>query len=75
MEQDQGCPAMTGQGCTLCIGAMPEGEWCRDCGYGKSAPERTPESKSALLDAIDRARHPNPAAFTEAYNRGCARDE
>lgn len=30
------------KGCTLCAGAMPEGEWCRNCGNGLPAPPVAP---------------------------------
>lgn len=54
--------------CTICVGAMPEGEWCRACGEGLPEPAPEPAPKSALQEAIDRARHPDPVAFIDAFN-------
>ena len=58
---------MRQDGCSLCVGAMPEGEWCRACGAGLPEPEPD-EPKSRLWEAIDRARYPDPVEFINAYN-------
>lgn len=34
--------------CALCVGAMPEGEWCRACGEGAPAPPVAPMTGMSL---------------------------
>jgi hypothetical protein len=42
--------------CSLCIGAMPDGEWCRACGFGKPKSPAKSESRSPILEAVRKAR-------------------
>jgi hypothetical protein len=38
--------------CTLCWNAMPEGEWCRACGEGRSEPPAPVESMTGVRLAV-----------------------
>lgn len=38
--------------CTLCVGALPEGEWCRACGYGQPEGTERIEPMTGLPFAI-----------------------
>jgi hypothetical protein len=42
--------------CSLCVGAMPDGEWCRACGLGKPELPAKSEPRSPILEAVRKAR-------------------
>ena len=43
-------------GCSLCVGALPEGEWCRACGFGQVEPAAPEQPQAPLLEAVRQAR-------------------
>jgi len=47
-----------GLGCTLCAHGndLPEGEWCRACGFGLPMPETKPAELFGLAKAVKAAR-------------------
>jgi hypothetical protein len=55
MPSDQGVGGASGP-CSLCVGVMPPGEWCRACGFNQPEPTPDPEPRAPLLEAIRKAR-------------------
>jgi hypothetical protein len=41
--------------CSLCVGCLPEGEWCRACGF-RQPTEPIEPLRSPLLEAVRKAR-------------------
>lgn len=61
---------MSSGGCSLCTNAMPEGEWCRACGFGLptvDAPEPV-EPMDAMRVAI-RDANGGPLSTDSAHDR------
>jgi hypothetical protein len=38
--------------CSLCVGAMPDGEWCRACGEGRPAGRVPEPPRPGLAEAV-----------------------